>query len=78
MKNSIKWSFIDPKTATKAVDLLGAKYLGSIKFYKDGKLFNKINTQTAPFYFNSGVNKEIRKFFKINASSNNFIEINKN
>lgn len=74
-KNKIRWSFIDAKTAIKAIDLLGARALDRINFYvKNKKIdcsgYHHLNDYIA----NKRAKKEIRKFFKNNQGINDFVK----
>jgi len=74
----IKWSFIDPKTATQAINLLGAKSFDSIKFYANNKMVEKLNyCWTDANSADKRAIEEIKKFFKFNQSINDFVEFNK-
>lgn len=75
----IKWSFIDSKQATKAIDLLVAKNLDKITYYKNNKKIDEINySWTDSFSADKKAKKDIRKFFKENSGINDFIEFIKN
>jgi hypothetical protein len=75
----IKWSFINTKQAIKAIDLLGVKSLDKINFYKNNKRIDKIHYGwTDSYTANKKAKKDIRKFFKENSRTNDFIEIIKN
>lgn len=71
----IKWSFISAKTATKAIDLLGAGALDKINFYVNSK---KIDSSSYNYLSSVDADekakKEIRKFFKQNQGINDFVE----
>lgn len=71
----LKWSFINAKTATKAIDLLGAGTLDKINFYVNNK---KIDWSSYNYLFSVDADKkakkEIRKFFKQNQGINDFVE----
>lgn len=73
--HKIRWSFIDAKTAIKAIDLFGARALDRINFYNNNKKIDWSNYNC----FNSieadkKAKKEIRKFFKQNQGINDFVE----
>ena len=75
----IKWSFIDSKQGTKAIDLLGAKSLDKIIYYKNNEKDDEINySWTDSFSADKRAKKDIRKFFKENSGINTFIEFIKN
>jgi hypothetical protein len=75
----IKWSFINSKKAIKAIDLLGAKSLDKIKYYKNNKKIDEKNySWTDSFLADKKHKKDIRKFFKENSGMNDFIEFIKN
>jgi hypothetical protein len=75
----IKWSFINSKQAIKAINLLGAKSLDKITYYKKNKKIDEENySWTDSFTADKKAKKDIRKFFKENSGMNDFIEIIKN
>jgi hypothetical protein len=75
----IKWSFINSKQAIKAIDLLGAKSLDRITYYKNNKKIDDINYFFVDsFTADKRAKKDIRKFFKENSTMNDFIEFIKN
>jgi len=78
MYYKIKWYFINKKTAHKAVDLLGAKSIDCLKFYKNNKLLDELSfSHFSDFEANKRAKKEITKFFKQNQSINDFVEFYK-
>ena len=75
----IKWCFTNSKTATKAIDLLGAHSLDKINFYVDNKKIDYSRYfHLANFEADEKAKKEIRKFFKQNQGMNDFVEFVKN
>ena len=78
MYYKIRWSFIDKKTAHKAIDLLGARSINCLKFYKNNKLLDELNFYCfSPVEANKRAKKEITKFFKQNQGINDFVEFYK-
>lgn len=76
--HKISWSFIDAKTAIKAIDALGANSL-AIYLYINNKKIDAINCKIFNnFDANKRAKKEIRKFFKQNQGINDFVEFIKN
>ena len=74
----IKWSFISAKTATKAIDALGANSL-AIYLYINNKKIDAINCKIYNnFEADKKAKKEIRKFFKQNQGINDFVEFIRN
>lgn len=74
----IKWSFINSKTATQAINLFGAKSFDSIKLYANNKMVEKLNyCWTDTISADKRAIKEIKKFFKFNQGINDFVEFNK-
>lgn len=77
-KHIIKWTFIDYKTAKKAIELLGAKNLDYISFYKDNKLIDKNSySWTDAYSADKRAIRELKIFFKENKGIHDFIELNK-
>lgn len=71
----MKWSFTNAKTATKAIDLLGAGALDKINFYVNNKKIDWSSyNYLSSFDANRKAKKEIRKFFKKNQGMNDFVE----
>lgn len=77
-KHIIKWTFIDYKTAKKAIEIFGAKSLDYISFYKDNKLIDKNSySWTDSNSANKRAIKDLKSFFKENKGIHDFIELNR-
>lgn len=75
----IKWSFINSKQAIKVIDLLGAKSLDKITYYKNNKKIDEINYSCFDrFIADKKAKKDIRKFFTENSGVHDFVEFIKN
>lgn len=74
--NKIKWFFKDAKKATKAIEALGADYL-AIFFYINNKKIKNLTLNCkifTNFEADKQAKKHIRKFFKQNQGTNDFVE----
>lgn len=77
--HKIRWSFIDPKTAVKAINLFGARSLDRINFYINNKKIDYSHYHNfTSIVADKKAKKEIRKFFKQNLGVNDFVEFIKN
>lgn len=71
----INWCFINKDTAVKAVDILCAKSLDSIAFYKNNKLADKMSYNwTDSHSADKRAKKNIREFFNKNKGINDFVK----